>query len=277
MSDKAPMRMVVIGAGGIGSSLVNYLAMMLEYGAPWSALLIVDGDVFEPKNKSRQLFKMMGNKAESLAAELSEQMQKTVVVPIGKWIVEEIPEDELNGDPGETDEKITAEKLLQEGDIIFPVVDNFKARKVVFDAASKLNNVDVISAGNDDALFCSLYHYRRRDGMDVTMHPRLIHPEYENPPDRNPGEMSCQERAAIDGGTQFVAANVAATALILGKVQSVIFGEEERVDPDDEVWNSDEIFMELGEGKAAPFDRSAEQETVATPAADQNLTTIGVS
>lgn len=266
-----PMRMVVIGAGGIGSSLVNYLAMMLEYGAPMSALLIVDGDIFEEKNKSRQLFKTMGNKAEALAADLSDQFHQTAIIGIPKWIVESIPEDEDGSD------RLVASGFLQENDIIFPVVDNFMARKVVFDAAAKLDNVDVISAGNDDALFCSLYHYRRRDGKDVTVHPKLIHNEYDNPPDRNPGEMSCQERAAIEGGTQFVAANVAATALILGKVQSCVFGEYERIVPEDDEVNSDEIYLELGDGMAQPFDRSAEQNQVPTTDTEENLTTIGVS
>lgn len=262
-----PTRMVVIGAGGIGSCLVHYLAKMLEYGAPGSALVIIDGDEFEQKNRSRQLFLSMGNKAASLAAELAPQYDKTFIIPIPKWVVEEVKE----GDSGE--DKVVASDFLQEGDVIFPVVDNFMARKVVFDAAAKLDNVDVISAGNDDALFVSMYHYQRRDGKDVTMHPRLIHPEYENPPDRNPGELSCQERAAIDGGTQLVAANVAAAALILGKVQAAIIEPGERVVPDDDLVNADEIFLELGDGMAAPSDRSAEQTEA--PSAEGILTTTG--
>jgi molybdopterin/thiamine biosynthesis adenylyltransferase len=50
-------RIVLIGCGGIGSQLlpplVRYLANRPE---PRSLLVLVDGDVFEPSNRSRQLF-----------------------------------------------------------------------------------------------------------------------------------------------------------------------------------------------------------------------------
>lgn len=246
-----PLRFLVIGAGGIGSSLARYLTMMLEFKVPGSGLLIVDGDVFESKNRERQVFGAFGNKAEIVAAEIVPTITKTAVIPLAKWIVEEVPKTDEEGDAG----KITAEELLREGDVVFPVVDNFKARKLIFDAASNLDNIDVISAGNDDQLYCSLYHYQRRDGVDITMHPRHRHPEYDNPPDRNPGELSCQERAKIDGGTQLLAANIAAVALILGKVQTAIF---DRVDYAEGVERPDEIFFDLGLGMASPFDRSAE-------------------
>lgn len=254
-------RFVVVGAGGIGSSLCRYLAMMLEFKAPWSGLLIVDGDHFEPKNKERQVFSVAGNKAEAVAAELMPQFQKTAIIPIGKWVVEEEQEtaEDVEGD------QIAAKILLQEGDIVFPVVDNFKARKIIFDAAEKLDNIDVISAGNDENLYVSSYHYQRRDGKDVTMHPKHIHEEYENPPDRNPGELSCQERTEIDGGTQLLAANIGAVALILGKVQSAIFDAVERNEENPDF--PDETFLELGMGLASSINRSAEQL----------LTTTGVS
>lgn len=248
---KKPMRFVVVGAGGIGSSLARYLTMMLEFKVPGSGLLIVDGDVFEAKNKERQVFGSFGNKAEIVVSEIAPNFTHTAVIPIPKWIVEEVPDEDEEGDAG----KITAESLLRDGDVVFPVVDNFKARKLIFDAAANLDNIDVISAGNDDNLFCSLYHYQRRDGADVTMHPRHMHPEYENPPDRNPGELSCQERAQIEGGTQLLAANIAAVALILGKVQTVVF---DQVSYEEGVERPDEIFFDLGLGMASPFQRSAE-------------------
>lgn len=261
-------RFVVVGAGGIGSHLCSALAMMLEYKAPNSAMLIVDGDTYEPKNKERQLFTHMGNKAESLAVDLAPQYPNTAIVPIGKWVVEE------EGDKKEDDTKgvIPVSRLIQEGDVVFPVVDNFAARGLIFDRAAQLDNCNVISAGNDDALFASLYHYIRKDGQDVTLHPRAIHSEYIDPPDRNPGEMSCQERAAIDGGTQLVAANLAAATLILGKVQSAIFDQVPRLTPE-EGENADEIFIELGLGLASASDRSAEPQ--AAPAAAEVLTTTG--
>ena len=134
-----------------------------------------------------------------------------------------------------------------EGDIVFAVVDNFAARKIIFDSASRLNNVDVFTGGNDDALFGSVYHYQKRDGKQITEHPVAFHPEYENPPDKNPGELSCQQRSEIEGGTQLLATNMAVAALILGRVQKTIVLDQS---PEET-----EIYFDLGLGKSEPYNR----------------------
>ena len=66
-----PDRIVLIGLGGIGSqllpSLVRYLGHRPE---PRPLLVLVDGDAYEPANRSRQLFPddaLGTNKAEALA------------------------------------------------------------------------------------------------------------------------------------------------------------------------------------------------------------------
>ena len=75
-------RVVIVGAGGIGSLLSRSIAMTLEWTMPGSALLIVDGDNFEAKNKQRQFFNGVGNKAEVLANELIPQFDKTFIIPM---------------------------------------------------------------------------------------------------------------------------------------------------------------------------------------------------
>ena len=124
----------------------------------------------------------------------------------------------------------------------------------MFDAASHIDNIDVFTGGNDDALFGSIYHYQRRDGVDITEHPVVYHPEYENPPDKNPGELSCQERAEIDGGTQLLATNMAVASIILGRINHVIV---EGKDPE-----VTEIYFDLGLGMAQPYDRRVVQTEV---------------
>ena len=64
-------RIVLVGCGGIGSQLlpplVRYLSNRPE---PRSLLVLVDGDVFEPGNRSRQACSnsdLGSNKAEALA------------------------------------------------------------------------------------------------------------------------------------------------------------------------------------------------------------------
>ena len=239
-------RVIIVGAGGIGTWLSEGVVRILEWKYPGSALIIVDGDNYEQKNLERQSFTQLGNKASVKALELTKQFNQTMIIPIPKWVVSD--------DHPETDEessKIRASNLLVEGDIVLAVVDNFAARKILFDAASKIDNIDVFTGGNDDALFGSIYHYQRRNGVDITSHPVETHPEYQNPPDRNPGEMSCQERAEIEGGTQILATNMAVAAMILGRIQHTIVSEQ---NPE-----QSEIYFDLALGMSQPYNRMVEQ------------------
>lgn len=243
-------RFIIVGAGGIGTWLAEGIARLLEWKYPGSALIIVDGDNYEEKNKERQHFTKMGNKASVKALELTQQFSKTTFIPVSKWIVG----DKFQGITGDDSPKIKASDLLMDGDIVLAVVDNFAARKILFDAASDINNIDVFTGGNDDALFGSTYHYQRRDGVDITEHPVTYHPEYENPPDKNPGELSCQERAEIDGGTQLLATNMAVASIILGLINHTIV---EKKQP-----QASEIYFDLGLGMAQPYDRRVVQTAV---------------
>ena len=239
-------RFVVVGAGGIGTWLIAGLVRMLEWKYPGSGLIIVDGDSYEEKNKERQDFTKLGNKAIVKASELVSQFPNTTIIPVPKWVVS----DDFSGVVDDESPKITASQLIREGDVVFAVVDNFAARKIIFDAASKLANIDVFTGGNDDDLFGSIYHYQRRDFSDVTVHPGEFHPEYHNPPDKNPGELSCQDRAEIEGGTQLLATNMAVAANLLGRVQKTIVNNQS---PEET-----EIYFDLGLGKSEPYDRTTQ-------------------
>jgi molybdopterin/thiamine biosynthesis adenylyltransferase len=236
-------RFILVGAGGIGTWLAAGLVRLLEWKFPGSALIIVDGDTYEEKNKERQDFIKLGNKAVVKAAELVPQFPNTTIIPLAKWVVD----DNFAGVVDDDSPKITASQLIREGDVVFAVVDNFAARKIIFDAATKLNNVDVFTGGNDDDLFGSIYHYQKRDGVEITAHPAEYHPEYDNPPDKNPGELSCQDRAQIEGGTQLLATNMAVASFILGRVQKIIVSNQS---PEET-----EIFFDLGLGKSEPYNR----------------------
>lgn len=239
-----PKRFILVGAGGIGNWLAAGLVRLLEWKYPGSALIIVDGDNYEEKNKERQEFTKLGNKAVVKAMELVPSFPNTTIIPIPKWVVS----DDFKGVTDEDSPKITAGQLIQDGDVVFAVVDNFAARKIIFDAASNLSNIDVFTGGNDDELFGSIYHYQKRNGEEITAHPSEYHPEYDNPPDKNPGELSCQDRAKIEGGTQLLATNMAVAAYILGRVQKTIVCNQ---NPEET-----EIFFDLGVGKSEPYNRT---------------------
>jgi molybdopterin/thiamine biosynthesis adenylyltransferase len=237
-------RFVVVGAGGIGTWLCAGLVRLLEWKYPGSGLIIVDGDNYEEKNKERQDFTRVGNKAIVKASELTPHFPQTTIIPVPKWVVGE----DFGGVADEESPKIKASDLIRENDVVFAVVDNFAARSIIFNAARQLDNIDVFTGGNDDALFGSIYHYQKRDGVEITCHPEEFHPEYINPPDKNPGELSCQERSEIEGGTQLLATNMAVAAFILGRVQKTIVSNQ--------IPDETEIFFDLGLGKAEPFNRT---------------------
>lgn len=224
MAKSPARRSVVVGVGGSGSYLADFFGRVLNACAPESQLILVDGDTFEPKNAERQNFTRYGNKARSVASDLQEKLDNIYVIPRAAWVVpegSESPSDEES----EGTEYITAESLLRDGDIVFVCVDNFGARKLLFDAAAKLDNVDIFHGGNESDGSGDTYYYCRRDGKDVTDHPGVHYDVFVNPPDKNPGELSCAERAMLEGGTQLIATNVSVAAHLCHDAQQAIFAD----------------------------------------------------
>jgi len=249
-------RMILIGCGGTGTWLAHGLAKSLQFQAPGSALLLIDGDSFEPKNAERQQFSHTGNKAYVLAEDIQYQNQAIFVIPRAAWIVSADVEDQVDDDEADDGAvvvaRITAESLLEENDIVYACVDNYAARKLIFDAAKNLSNIDVFTGGNDEHLFGTVYHYRRRDGQDITFPPDYFHDEFINPGDKNPGELSCQERAELDGGTQLLAVNMAVASHLLAKTAHTIFGTEKE---NKAALEKAEIYFDLELGLSQPYDR----------------------
>jgi molybdopterin/thiamine biosynthesis adenylyltransferase len=156
-----PDRIVLIGLGGIGSqllpSLVRYLGHRPE---PRPLLVLVDGDAYEPANRSRQLFPddaLGTNKAEALAqvfrgSGLALQAIAEFVTPANVGFV------------------------VREGDLCLLAVDNHPARALVDRHIAGLTDVTLISGGNDET-DGNVQLVRRRDGYSVDGHLTEIHPE----------------------------------------------------------------------------------------------------
>lgn len=262
MTTVSPRRVIVVGAGGIGSWLAEGLAATLSFKAPGSMLLVVDGDTYEPKNLERQSFDALGNKASVTAARLQRKFDSISIIGLPAWVVADDKTDDVDDEDEENGvRKVTASALIEDGDTVFAVVDNYAARKLLFDAAAGVDNVDVFTGGNDDQLWGSTYHYRRRDGIDVTEHPAEYHPELANPPDRNPGELSCQERAEIEGGTQLIAINMTVAGVLLGMFhQNIVIDASMDAEPGT---SPNELMFDIGAGRMLPYDRRP-QNTPAT-------------
>ena len=154
-------RIVLIGLGGIGSQLLPSLVRYLSFRpAPRPLLVLVDGDAYEPQNRSRQLFPddaLGTNKAEALAqvfraSGLAVQAIAEFVTPANVGLV------------------------VREGDLCLLAVDNHRTRALVDRHIAELTEVTLISGGNDET-DGNVQLVRRREGYSVDGHLTEIHPE----------------------------------------------------------------------------------------------------
>ena len=174
-------RIVLIGLGGIGSQLLPSLVRYLSFRpAPRPLLVLVDGDAYEPGNRSRQLFPddaLGTNKAEALAqvfrgSGLAVQAIAEFVGPANVGFV------------------------VREGDLCLLAVDNHPTRALVDRHIVGLTDVTLISGGNDET-DGNVQLVRRRDGYSVDGHLTEIHPEI--------GEAAQSDTESAEPGCQVLA------------------------------------------------------------------------
>lgn len=197
------MRVAIIGMGGIGSHLAAWVAQLLAYTESEHTLTLVDGDAYEPKNRTRQSFERVGNKAAEQTRILTPRFPEVRIDTVAAYLTPE-----------------NTELVILEDEIVLVCVDNHKTRKLVSDAACKLANVSVISGGNEMTTG-NLYVFLRRDGVNLTPALDQGHPEIAEPEDRAPFEMGCEELAA-SGTPQLLCTNVNVAACMLNALYRLI-------------------------------------------------------
>jgi len=187
------MKVKVIGCGGIGVHLLDPLCRFLNYHKDFSEsgdceVTLIDGDKYEEHNRERQSFESFGNKAEETANRLKEEFPNIFF----RVVTDYLGEDNIV-------------LHLRESDVIFSCVDNHSARKLFSDHCEDLDDVLLISGGND-------YHdgnvqiFHRKEGQNwslpltgrhtdaITGDEAFYHPEIEEPEDENPAD--AEEREA---------------------------------------------------------------------------------
>jgi ThiF family len=154
-----PDRIVLVGLGGIGSqllpSLVRYVAFRPE---PRPMLVLVDGDSYEPGNRTRQVFPesaIGSNKAEALA----EVYRGLTMQGIADYLTE-----------------ANVATVIRDGDAVLLAVDNHWSRFVVDRHLATLDEVTLISGGNDET-DGNVQLVRRRGGEFVDGSLAEIHVE----------------------------------------------------------------------------------------------------
>jgi len=181
-------RIKVVGLGGIGCIVLQYLTVFLKSLDRPLRLVLIDGDRFEVANNRRMIFQTVGNKAEVKAAEIVAWLGpcELSVVAVPQYLTVE-----------------SIEKLILPGDHVFLCVDNHPTRKLVSDHCARLSSVALFSGGNEGVdpprergTYGNVQVYLRRDGRDVTASLTRFHPEIANPKGKLPSEASCVELAA---------------------------------------------------------------------------------
>jgi molybdopterin/thiamine biosynthesis adenylyltransferase len=182
----------IVGLGGVGGIVARYGAMFLA-SLPGSArLVLIDGDRFEPSNATRMYFSGHGNKAAVTRADLLDRFAESRLALIA---VEEFIQPD------------NVARLIRANDIVLCCLDNHASRKLINDHAARLDDVCLISGGNDgigpDAsgrvlrgTFGNVQVYLRRQGIEVSPSLTRYHPEIREPADRLPTEQSCTELVA---------------------------------------------------------------------------------
>lgn len=170
------MNIKIIGLGGIGSILSEKICRFINYSKKINAdITLIDGDHYELKNYERQDFSMIGNKAIVKEHELRMSFEELNINSIEQYV---------NND--------NISQIIQNKDIVLLGVDNHKTRQIVSNYCKTLNEIIIISGGND-FIDGNVQIYIRKGGHDITPSLCDYHPEIRNPVDKHPDDMSCEE------------------------------------------------------------------------------------
>lgn len=240
MSDH--LKVKVIGVGGIGGCLLPDLCRFLNYDHRFEPIevTLIDGDSYEPKNATRQAFQNMTNKAQDMADRLREEFPRLNFRVSGVYLT-----------------KDNIGQHLRDGDVIFSCVDNHATRKLVSDRCCELDNVVLISGGNDFS-DGNVQVHARRDGEDLSRpvadpeyHPEIVAPIDENPGEFVPSKDGCQ--ALVESAPQLLFANAAAAQAMKAVFYGHVEGHLYHAESGQTVY--DEVVFDIRSNQAKHFKR----------------------
>ena len=209
MSDKPPFEsIIVVGLGGIWSRLwlnLGDLACFME-GSPKS-ILLVDGDEVEDKNISRQGFirSDLGKKKSQVYEDrMKRRYPELSIRSRGEFLTQK-----------------NIQEFVQDRSIVMSCVDNHMTRLQISKHAQAMKDIAVVQGGNE-VWDGTSYLYVREGGVSKVMPMEEKHAEVKDPKDKNPGEMSCEERLAQKGGEQVLVTNAMVAAHMAAMFHDVL-------------------------------------------------------
>jgi molybdopterin/thiamine biosynthesis adenylyltransferase len=188
-------RVIVIGLGGIGGFVTEPLCRFLNYGDSVKEVVLVDGDIYEAGNASRQNAVPGMNKADAWSHRMSKMFPQLKIRSVAEFV---------------TPENVAS--VIADKSHVLMCVDNHATRLLVQERCERLKNVVLISGGNeyfDGNVQVFAKRNGRASGPPISKH----HPEILNPSDRRPDEIGCDEEA--ESKPQLLFANLMAASLML--------------------------------------------------------------
>ena len=195
-----------------------YLTLFLSSLKRAARVVLIDGDSYEHANQSRMFCGNLGNKATVMQADLAGRLGATSAVTL-LAVPEYVTPDNLD-------------RLIHsgQGESVLLCVDNHATRKLVAEYAGRLDDICLVSGGNDgvgpDAAGTirqgtegNVQIYLRRGGVDCSpamtkFHPEIAHPADTRPDEAHPDE-GCTELFAAGSTPQILFSNLTAAVAMM--------------------------------------------------------------
>ena len=234
----ATTRISVIGCGGIGGHLARHLCHFLHAERRSAHVTLVDGDVFEEKNRVRMRFVALENKAVAMARELA------LAFGGGSVTLEPVPE-------YVTPENVRT--LVTGGTLVFLAVDNHATRRLVGARVAELRDVVLVSGGNDgvepaagrEGTYGNVQVVRRVRGAWRTNSLTDLHPEIAEATDRLPTELGCADLVQA-GAPQLLFTNLAVASAMLNAFYGLLHDRA----------TYEEVFLDIVKNRVSPIARA---------------------
>lgn len=219
----APVKIIVIGAGGTGGYIIPHLYRLAFASNRDIRILVCDGDIVERKNLIRQNFVKQDigrNKAQVLAERYSAAFGIEC-----EYIPEYIESEEDLYRLTKPDFEARPYSGVPESQrvILLGCVDNNRSRKLCHTIFGRQRDLIYIDSGNGEhtgQVVCGV----RQKGRTTYKPVGSLYPDVLKEEDKFPSELSCAERAV--SAPQSVTANLtAATAMISFLYNLLIVGE----------------------------------------------------
>ena len=218
-SKTAPVKIVVLGAGGTGGYVIPHLYRLGYASEHPTRIIVCDGDVVEQKNLIRQNFVEQDigrNKAQALAARYAAAFG--IECEYRPEFIETEEELDALTAPDHLPYPMEPQRV-----ILLGCVDNNKSRQLCHRVFEQKRDLIYIDAGNGEhtgQVVCGVRQHGRTLYKPVcSLYPDLLEDE-----DKFPSELSCAERAV--SAPQSVTANLtAATAVVSFLYDLLIAGD----------------------------------------------------